>query len=472
MSGRAWGVLFVLCGAIFLEGIDVAMLNVALPSIRADLDMSTGMLQWVMSAYVLGYGGFMLLGGRAADLFGRRQMFVFWLVVFLLFSGLGGFATEGWMLIVARFVTGVAAAFMTPAGLSIITTSFDEGPQRNKALLVYSGTAAGGFSIGLVVGGLLASVSWRWVFFAPVILSLLILITAVALIPKSPRPDRSGQGVDLGGAISVTAGILLLVFAVERATHVAAAVTAATVAAGLLCFLVFVLIERKSSAPLIRLGLFRNGTLIRGNLTGLLFAAGFFGFQFVAVLYLQELRGWSTLQTSFALIVIGIDAILSPTLTPKLVAKFGNARVIFGGLLLASLSYALFLPVGLDWTYLAMFPSLIILGLAFSLAYGPLTIVATEGIDEEEQGVAGGLLYTSFQFGAALGLSSVTAVSIGATHGTSPAAQLDGYRAALIVPLAAALIAAFISAFGLGNRSGIEDAAPAGAEPAREPVDA
>ncbi|MEU1822315.1 MFS transporter [Streptomyces abikoensis] len=471
MSGRAWGVLFVLCGAIFLEGIDVAMLNVALPSIRADLDMSTGMLQWVMSAYVLGYGGFMLLGGRAADLFGRRQMFVFWLVVFLLFSGLGGFATEGWMLIVARFVTGIAAAFMTPAGLSIITTSFDEGPQRNKALLVYSGTAAGGFSIGLVVGGLLASVSWRWVFFAPVILSLLILITAVVLIPKSPRPERSGQGVDLGGAISVTAGILLLVFAVERATHVAAAVTAGTVAAGLVFFLAFFLIERRSSNPLIRLGLFRNGALIRGNVTGLLFAAGFFGFQFVAVLYLQELRGWSTLQTSFALIVIGIDSILSPTLTPKLVAKFGNARVIFGGLLLAALSYALFLPVNMDWTYLAMFPSLIILGLAFSLAYGPLTIIATEGIDEEEQGVAGGLLYTSFQFGAALGLSSVTAVSIGATHGTSPAAQLDGYRAALIVPLAAALIAAFISAFGLGNRSGIEDSA-ASADPVREPVDA
>ncbi|MFI0910641.1 MFS transporter [Streptomyces abikoensis] len=471
MSGRAWGVLFVLCGAIFLEGIDVAMLNVALPSIRADLDMSTGMLQWVMSAYVLGYGGFMLLGGRAADLFGRRQMFVFWLVVFLLFSGLGGFATEGWMLIVARFVTGVAAAFMTPAGLSIITTSFDEGPQRNKALLVYSGTAAGGFSIGLVVGGLLASVSWRWVFFAPVILSLLILITAVVLIPKSPRPERSGQGVDLGGAISVTAGILLLVFAVERATHVAAAVTAGTVAAGLVFFLAFFLIERRSGNPLIRLGLFRNGALIRGNVTGLLFAAGFFGFQFVAVLYLQELRGWSTLQTSFALIVIGIDSILSPTLTPKLVAKFGNARVIFGGLLLAALSYALFLPVNMDWTYLAMFPSLIILGLAFSLAYGPLTIIATEGIDEEEQGVAGGLLYTSFQFGAALGLSSVTAVSIGATHGTSPAAQLDGYRAALIVPLAAALIAAFISAFGLGNRSGIEDPATS-ADPVREPVDA
>lgn len=468
MSGRAWGVLFVLCGAIFLEGIDVAMLNVALPSIREDLGMSTGTLQWVMSAYVLGYGGFMLLGGRAADLFGRRRMFVLWLVVFLLFSGLGGFATEGWMLIVARFVTGVAAAFMTPAGLSIITTSFDEGPQRDKALLVYSGTAAGGFSIGLVVGGLLAAVDWRWVFFAPVVLSLLILIAAIALIPKSPRPDRTGQGVDLAGAVSVTGGILLLVFGVERAAHVSVATTAGTVAASLVLFLVFVAVERRVSSPLVRLGLLRRGSLVRANLAGLLFAAGFFGFQFIAVLYLQELRGWSALQTSFALIVIGVDAVLSPTLTPRLVARFGNARVIFGGLLLAALSYALFLPVGADWTYLAMFPSLLVLGLAFSLAYGPLTIVATDGVAEEEQGVAGGLLYTSFQFGAALGLSAVAAVNIAATDGTSPAALLDGYRAALVVPLVAALVAALVSAFGLRGRA----AADAGPAPADIPLTA
>lgn len=463
MSGRAWGVLFVLCGAIFLEGVDVAMLNVALPSIRADLDLSTGTLQWVMSAYVLGYGGFMLFGGRAADLFGRRQMFVFWLVVFLLFSGLGGLATDGWMLITARFVTGIAAAFMTPAGLSIITTSFEEGPQRNKALLVYSGTAAGGFSLGLVLGGLLAAVDWRWVFFAPVILSFIILVTGLALIPKSPRPDRGGQSLDLGGAITVTAGILLLVFSVERASHVAGVQTTVTVAVSLLLFLAFVLIERKASSPLVRLGLFRTGSVIRSNLAGMLFAAGFFGFQFIMVLYLQELRGWSTLETSFALLVIGIDAVLSPTLTPKLVNRFGNGRVVFGGLLLASLAYALMLPLGLDWTYLMMLPSLFVLGLAFSLAYGPLTIIATDGIEEEEQGVASGLLYTNFQFGAALGLSGVAAVNTAATNGSTPQALLDGYQAALLVPLVAALVATVISLFGLRNRR-----SGAAAEPASE----
>ncbi|MDX3231266.1 MFS transporter [Streptomyces sp. ME19-01-6] len=453
MSGRAWGVLFVLCGAIFLEGIDVAMLNVALPSIRADLGMSTGELQWVMSAYVVGYGGFMLLGGRAADLFGRRRMFLLWLTVFLLFSGLGGFADDGPTLIVARFVTGVAAAFMTPAGLSIITTTFEEGPQRDKALLVYSGTAAGGFSIGLVVGGLLTSADWRWVFFAPVVLSFLILVAAPALIPKCERPDRTGQRVDLLGALTVTGAIVLLVLAVERAAHTGVGQTLGTLAAGFVLLTVFVLTERRAAAPLVRLGILRSGSLVRANLSALFFSGGFFGFQFIAVLYLRELRGWSTVETSLALLVIGIDAALSPTLTPKLVERFGNARVIFGGLVLAALSYALFLPVGEDWTYAAMFPSFITLGLAFSLAYGPLTIVATEGVQEEEQGLAGGLLYTSFQFGAALGLSTVTAVNIAATDDSgSPQALLDGYHAALLVPFFAAALAALISAFGLRGR--------------------
>ncbi|MFD3680663.1 MFS transporter [Streptomyces sp. NPDC058613] len=444
IRGRRLGVLLVLCGAIFLEGIDVAMLNVALPSIRADLGLETGELQWVMSAYVLGYGGFMLLGGRAADLFGRRQMFVGWLTVFLLFSGLGGLATEGWQLITARFVTGVAAAFMTPAGLSVITTGFDEGPQRDKALLVYSGTAAGGFSIGLVAGGLLTSAGWRWVFFAPVVLAAVILVGALALVPKSPRPRRvTGQRLDLAGGVLVTSAVVLLVLGVERAAHAGAGWTAATVGAGLALLALFAAVERRAPEPLVRPGVLRSRPLLRANAAGMLFSGAFFGFQFLAVLYLQELRGWSTLQTSLAMVVIGIDAVLSPTVVPRLVARFGNIRLIFAGLLLAALSYGLFLPLGADWSYLVMLPSLILLGLAFALVYGPLTIVATEGVAEEEQGLAGGLLYTSFQFGAALGLSAVTAVA------AAYADPLDGYRAALLVPFAAVLVAAAVTAPGL-----------------------
>lgn len=447
MTPRAWGMLLVLCGAIFLEGINVAMLNVALPAIRTDLGLSTGELQWVMSAYVLGYGGFMLLGGRAADLFGRRAMFLSWLAVFLVVSALGGMASEGWMLIAARFVAGVAAAVMTPAGLSIITTSFEEGRQRNQALLVYSGTAAGGFSLGLVLGGLLAEAEWRWVLFAPAVLALIILVAAVPLIPKADQRRRKGQRVDLAGAVMVTGAIMLLVVGIERATHVGPGVTAATIAAGLALFALFVVVERRSPAPLVRLGIFRSGPLVRANLAGLLFSASFFGFQFVVVLYLQELRGWSSLETSLAMLAIGADAILAPTLTPRLVDRFGNAKVILYGLLLAALSYALFLPVGMDWTYAAMFPTMIILGVAFALAYGPLTIVATDGVDESEQGLAGGLLYTSFQFGAALGLAATTAVIVTSQN------LADSYRSALVVPLVAAGLAAAVSAFGLRKGS-------------------
>lgn len=446
----SWGLLLVLCGAIFLEGIDVSMMGVALPSIRTELGMSTSALSWVVSAYVLGYGGFMLLGGRAADLLGRRRMFLTWLFVFLVFSGLGGFATEGWILIVARFVTGVAAAFMTPAGLSIITTSYLEGPQRNKALLVYAGTAAAGFSLGLVVGGLLTVVDWRWVFFAPVILATIILLAAMRLIPQSERPKPSSHGFDVGGAISVTGAMLLLVSTVVNAPEVEWGITIGTLTAGLVFLAAFIVIERRSVSPLMRLGILRSSALVRANLGAILLAGAFFGFQFIAVLYLQELRGWSALETGLALLAVGIDAIIAPTLTPRLVSRFGNVKVILGGLCLAALSYALFLRVDLDWSYAAMFPTMILTGIAFALTYGPLTIAATDGIAEEEQGLASGLLSTSIQFGAALGLSVVTAVSIMATGSDgSPQSMLEGYRTALYVPVAAAVLGAVITATGL-----------------------
>src|SRR4051794_27476399 len=179
LSPRAWGALLVLCGALFLDALDVSMIGVALPSIRTDLGMSTSSLQWVVSGYVLGYGGFLLLGGRAADLLGRRRMFLISLGVFLVASGLGGGATNGHLLVASRFITGMAAAFTAPAGLSIITTSFAEGPARNRALTIYTSTGATGFSLGLVLGGVLTEASWRLVFFVPVIFSALVLTAAV-----------------------------------------------------------------------------------------------------------------------------------------------------------------------------------------------------------------------------------------------------------------------------------------------------
>jgi MFS family permease len=458
-------VLLVLSGAAFLEGVDISMMGVALPSIRADLDLSTSALQWVVSAYVVGYGGFVLLGGRAADLLGRRRMFLLWLGVFVAFSGLGGLATEGWMVIVARFVTGVAAGFMTPAALSIITTTFAEGPARNRALLVYAGTGAAGFSLGLVVGGLLTAVHWRWTFFAPVLLAAALLAAAPRVLPRAERIAgvAARRQFDLAGALTVTGAALLLVLGVVRAPDAAIGTTVATLAASAVALAAFVAIERRAAAPLVRLGILRSAALVRANVGIALFFGSFVGFQFIAVLYLQELRGWSPLETGLALLVVGSDAILAPTVTPWLVARWGNGRVLFVGMVAALVGYALFLPVGADWAYAAMLPTLVLTGFAFALAYGPLMIMATDGVDEAEQGLAGGLFSVSVQFGAALGLAAVTAVNVAATGPDgSPEALLDGYRTALLVPVAATAVGALVAATGLRRRALSPAAAPAG----------
>lgn len=335
---------------------------------------------------------------------------------------------------------------MAPAGLSLITTNFAEGPARNRALLVYAGIAAGGFSLGMVVGGLLTALGWRWVFFAPVLLAALILVGAFALVRDVDVPERISGGFDLPGALSVTGSMLLLVYGVVRLEHPSegSALTVAVFGAGLLLLGLFGWNERRSANPLVRLGILRSGTLVRTNVIALLFVGSFAGFQFLATLYFQEMRGWSTVQTGLAMAVIGIDAVLAPVLTPRLVDRFGNARVVFGGVLLAVLAYALFLPTDLDRSYAAMFPAMLLLGVAFALVYGPLTIAGTEAIAEQDQGLASGLLYTAFQFGFALGISAVTAVQV-AMGGS----EIDALQTALIVPVAAAAIAAAVAAFGL-----------------------
>ncbi|MCW2842155.1 MAG: transporter [Nocardioides sp.] len=459
---RARVLLLVLCGAIFLEGIDVAMLNVAVPSIRSELDLGTGTAQWVISAYVLGYGGFMLLGGRCADLLGRRRVFLTGLVVFVLFSGVGGLAGEGWVVVVARFVTGVAAAFMTPAGLSIITTSFEEGAARDRALVVYGATGAAGFTIGLVAGGLLTEIDWRWVFFAPALLGSVVLAVGVAVIRRDERTPRTGR-LDLAGAVSVTAGMVALVHGLvhvgepgdRRVQGIVALGAAVVLLAG------FVLVERRVSAPLLRLGLLRNGTLVRADVAAVLFAAAFFGFQFVVSLYLQELRGWTPVRTGLAFLVMGLDLVLAPVLTPGLVRRFGTMRVVLAGSLCAALAYALFLRLDDGWRYLDMLPALALVGVAFALAYGPLTIAATDGVAESEQGLAGGLLNASFQLGAALGLAIVTSLLVAGAG----VPTLGDYRTALVAPAVLALLGALVIASGLRQRSRTAPTAHSGGVP-------
>ena len=220
LSRRAWGALLVLCGALFLDALDVSMVGVALPSIKSDLGLSTSSLQWIVSAYVLGYGGFLLLGGRAADLLGRRKVFLISLGVFAVASVLGAFVDDGSLLIATRFIKGVAAAFTAPAGLSIITTTFAEGRARNKALSIYTATGATGFSLGLVIGGLLTEAGWRWVFLLPAPVALIALIAGLRLVPDSGRAPRIGRrGFDVSGAVTITAAMLLLVYTLVDAPN-------------------------------------------------------------------------------------------------------------------------------------------------------------------------------------------------------------------------------------------------------------
>jgi MFS family permease len=442
LSRRAWGALLVLCGALFLDALDVSMIGVALPSIRTDLHMSTSSLQWVVSAYVLGYGGFLLLGGRAADLLGRRRVFLIALGVFVVASAIGGFASDGTLLIVTRFVKGLSAAFTAPAGLSIITTTFAEGPARNKALSVYTATGATGFSLGLVFGGLLTEVSWRLAFFLPAPVALVALIAGYRLVPRGERPSREGRSFDLVGAVSLTAGMLLLVYTLVEAPSVGwgSARTLVSLLGVAAILGAFVLREQRTEAPLIRLGIFRNSMLVRANLAAMALAA-WIGFQFIATLYMQQLRGWSSLATGLAIFPAGaLVAGLSPRIAP-LIGRFGVTRLAVAGLSSIVVGYILFLPIGLDSRYVfAMLPTFLLAGLGFGLAFGPLNVAATSGVAPEEQGLAGGLVNTSFQLGAALVLAVVTAVASANTTGGSPEDILAGFHAALFVPIGAALL--------------------------------
>jgi EmrB/QacA subfamily drug resistance transporter len=444
LTKLAWGTLLVLCGALFLDALDVSMIGVALPSIRSSLGLSTSSLQWVVSAYVLGYGGFLLLGGRAADLLGRRKVFLIALAVFVVASTLGGLADDGTVLIVTRFIKGMSAAFTAPAALSIITTTFAEGPARNRALAIFTATGATGFSLGLVIGGLLTELGWRWVFFLPAPVALVVLVAGLRLVPRDKIVRGVRKSFDITGAVTMTGAMLLLVFTLVEAPS-AGFISVRTIgsllgAAAILA--VFIAQERRSASPLVRLGILRSGSLVRANLGAMSLFGSWIGFQFVVTLYLQVLRGWSALETGLAIFPAGlIVAVVSPRMG-TLIGRFGVTRLILAGLVSLTAGYILFLPITLESSYaLGMLPTFVLAGIGFALAFGPLNVAATAGVAAEEQGLAGGLLNTSFQFGGAVVLAIVTAVNNANTGaGAGAQAVLDGFHAAIYVSVAAALV--------------------------------
>ncbi|WP_243712681.1 MFS transporter [Actinomadura sp. 6K520] len=405
---------------MFLDALDVSMVGVALPSIGAELGLTTTSLQWIVNGYVLGYGGLLLLGGRTADLLGRRRVFLAALAVFALASLVGGLVDNGVLLIVTRFVKGLAAAFTAPTALSILTTTFHEGPARNRALSVFSVFGASGYSSGLILGGLLTGFGWRWTFLTPVPIALIALVAGAALIPRD-KPAASG-GHDLVGAVTLSGGMLLAVYTVVSAPDRGwlDPVTLGFAAAAVALLVAFFVTESRVRHPLVRLGILRIGAVVQANLSIVALFGSYLSFQFMMTLYLQDVLGWSPLKMAMALLPAGLFVAFGSPFVGRLIDRYGTARLIITSMASLTLGYGWFLATAGNAPHyvLTILPTMLLLGGGFAFGFSSIMAQATDGIDDSEQGLASGLVNTSGQVGAALVLAVVTAlVATGTTTG-------------------------------------------------------
>jgi EmrB/QacA subfamily drug resistance transporter len=451
---RLWGVLAVLCAVLFLDGLDVSMVGVALPSIGADLGMSTTSLQWIVNGYVLGYGGLLLLGGRTADLLGRRRIFLIALAVFAVASLVGGLVDDGTLLIITRFIKGLAAAFTAPTAMSILTTTFPEGPARNRALSIFTVFGASGYSSGLILGGLLTSLGWRWTFLIPVPLALIALVAGLALIPRD-RPAADG-GHDLLGAATLTGGMLLAVYTVVSAPArgwldpitLGSAVVAAALLVG------FVITENRIAHPLIRLGILRVGSIVRANLSVIALFGSYLSFQFMMTLYLQDNLGWPPLKMALALLPAGLLVAFSSPFMGRLIDRYGTPRLIISSMISLVLGYAWFLATAGDAPHyvVTVLPTMLLLGGGFAFGFSSIMAQATHGIDDSEQGLASGLVQTSGQVGAALILAVLTALIAGGGS-TGGETGFDHYHPGVNLVTGVAVIGLLLNLVPLLNRN-------------------
>jgi MFS family permease len=468
---QLWGILLVLSGALLLDGLDVSMVGVALPSIRDALHMSTSSLQWIVSGYTLGYGGLLLLGGRAADLLGRRRVFVAGVAVFAVVSLLGGIVSSPGLLIGARIVKGMAAAFTAPSSLSLLTTTFPEGPMRNRAFSVYTVFGASGFSLGLVLSGLLTQVSWRLTLLVSAPAAALVLLGAVTLIPRggpSLAASRAGRRFDLPGAAVITTAMLLLVYTVVNAQQAGwgSARTIGSFAGVAVLAALFAVIETRSPDPLVPFGIFRSASLRRAQVGAITLFGSYVSFQFLLTQYLQSLSHWSAIGTALAFLPAGVIVAILSLRTAGLLGRFGAEGLVATAFVSLVVAYGLFLRAGVTPDYLVvMLPTMILLGVAFGFGFSALTVSATTGVRNEQQGLAASLFQTSFQVGGAIVLAVVTAVveAGGANTLTSPAAVLSAYRPALYVITGVAALGLLAALPGLRHRAApVADALPAG----------
>ena len=451
-----WLVLILVCLAQFMVVLDATVVNVALPSIQNDLHFSSGDLQWVVNGYTLVFGGFLLLGGRAADLVGRKRLFVAGVAVFTLASLLSGLAQSSGMLIAARALQGLGGALVSPAALSIITTTFADGPERTRALGVWGAIAGGGGAFGLLLGGFLTqSLSWEWVFFVNVPIGLLTILAASRFVPES-RSEAATRSFDLAGAVSVTSGLVLLTYAIVKAQDFGWGAPRTLALAGLAAALLvaFVVIERRSKAPLVRLDALRTRSLAASNLVMLLVAGGLFSMFFFGGLYLQNVLGYDPLEAGLAFLPMTAGIVAGSVLSQRLIPRFGVKNVLLGGLGLAAVGLALMTRVEPDSSYVTVvLPAFFLLAIGMGNAFVPLTLTATTNVAAADQGLASGLFNTSQQVGGALGLAVLSTLAADRTAGgTSAAALVDGFHVAFAAGAAMLALGVVIAAAVLRRR--------------------
>jgi len=450
--------LALLALAQFVVVLDASIVNVALPSIGRDLNFSQDDLSWVVNSYTLFFGGFLLLGGRMADLLGRRRLFVAGLVLFALASLAGGLATSPGTLIAARAVQGLGAALLSPAALSLVTVIFAEGAERNKALGVWGAVAGSGGAAGVLLGGVLTEYAgWEWVLFVNVPIGIAAAIAATRLLPESR--NEGARNFDIAGAVSVTAGLSLLVYTLVDAndagwtsgqTLLLGAVAVALLAA-------FVAVELRSRAPLVPFSIFRRRTITATNIVGLLVAMALFSMFFFVSLYMQLVLGYDALDAGLAYLPLAVGIIVSAGIASGLVTRFGFKPVLVSGLVLTAIGLMWFAQVDVGGDYVSdiLFPSLVAaVGLGF--AFVPMTIAAVSGVEPHETGLASGLINTSQQVGGALGLAILASIAnsrtdelMQAANGAQsalPSALTEGFQLAFMVGAGFAVVGAVLAA--------------------------
>jgi EmrB/QacA subfamily drug resistance transporter len=416
-------VLVLVCIAQFMVVLDATIVNVALPSIQRGLHFSPTSLQWIVNGYTLMFGGFLLLGGRLSDLLGRQRLFIAGVIVFTVASLVNGIAQSADVLIAGRAFQGLGGALVSPAALSIVTTTFSEGAERTKALGVWSAIAAGGAAAGLVIGGFLTETfSWRWVFFVNLPIGVAAALLSLRFVPNS-RSDEEPETYDAAGAVTVTGGLLVLVYAIVKAQSYGwgSAKTIGLFALAVVLLAAFVVIERRSKAPLIRLGIFGMRSLSGSNAAMLLVASGLFAMFYFASLYMQEILGYKPLKAGFAFVPFTVGIIIGAGLSQTLIRRIGIRAVTFTGITMGTIGLLYFARLPAHGTYVRdLLPTIVVVSIGMGMTFVPLTLLATTNVQSEDAGLASGLFNTSQQVGGALGLAILSTLAASRTSHLLP----------------------------------------------------